>query len=166
MPLSLSPWGCKQPMVQAGGVAPPRWDFGLFSPEARGDLPWPWRFQSPASYGDNRPLTTRQVSLYLQPWGFCLVAEQYEGAMLSRCAAGEVTVCDGGGGSTSVFESCSVLLRTNALPGAARKFMAVPAFESLRASEQQRQNCHQFPPSPLSQNVLSRREPSRQLPPR
>lgn len=31
-----------------------------------------------------------------------------------------------------------VLLRANALPGAARKFMAVPAFESLGASKQQR----------------------------
>ena len=36
MPLSLSPWGREQPMVQACGVAPPRWDFGLFSPEASG----------------------------------------------------------------------------------------------------------------------------------
>ena len=76
--------------------------------------------------------------MHLQPWGFCLVAEQYEGAVLSHCAAGEVTVCGGGGVSTSVFQSCFVLLRVNALPGAARKFMIVPAFESLRASEQQR----------------------------
>lgn len=103
-----------------------------------GDLPWAWRFQSPVLYGDSWPLTVRQVSLRLQPWGFCLVAEWYEGSMLSHCTAGEVTVYDSGGASTSVFESCFVLLRTNAMPGAARKFMAVPAFEGLRASEQQR----------------------------
>lgn len=66
------------------------------------------------------------------------MAEQYTGAALSHCTAGEVTVCDSGGVSTSIFESCFVLLRTNALPGAARKFVGVPAFETLRASKQQR----------------------------
>lgn len=86
------------------------------------------------------------MSLRLKPQGFCLVAEQCEGAVLSRCAAREVTVCDGGGASTSMFEICFVLLRTNG-PGAEKKFMAVPAFESLRASQQQRWDCHRFPPS-------------------
>lgn len=29
------PGGCEQPMVQGAGMAPPRWYFGLLSPEAR-----------------------------------------------------------------------------------------------------------------------------------
>lgn len=32
----LAPGGCEQPMVQAADMAPPRWYFGLLSPEARG----------------------------------------------------------------------------------------------------------------------------------
>lgn len=32
----LVPRGCEQPMVQGAGMAPPRWYFGLLSPEARG----------------------------------------------------------------------------------------------------------------------------------
>lgn len=36
-----------------------------------------------------------------------------------------------------MFESCFVFLRTNALPGPAKEFMAVPAFKGLKASRQQ-----------------------------
>lgn len=51
-------------------------------------------------------------------------------------------LCGGGGVSASVFESYFGLLRTNALPGGARKFIAVPAFESLKASKLQRLTSH------------------------
>lgn len=50
------------------------------------------------------------------------MAEWYKEAMLSCCAPGEVMLCGGGGVSASVFESYLGLLRTNALPGGARKF--------------------------------------------
>lgn len=59
-----------------------------------------------------------------------------------------------------MFESCFVFSRTDALSGLARKFMAVPAFKGLKASRQQIKLPHIFSNPSLSQNVVSRQEPS------
>lgn len=67
------PRGCEWPMVQTAGMAPPRWYFGLLSPEARGRLPLAWCFHSPVWCRYSWLLTTRQVSLHVQPRGFCLL---------------------------------------------------------------------------------------------
>lgn len=114
-------------MVQASSAAPPHQDFDLFSPEMGGTCPGLAALRAQCHTGRS-PWSARQVSLHLRPWD--------KGAMLSHCVAREVTVCDSGGAATTMFHSCLVLLPYLVLQG--NLWQSVRAFESLRASEQQR----------------------------
>lgn len=79
----LVPRGCEQPMVQAAGMAPPRWYFGLLSPGGRGETAFSLVLSQPSVVRVQLAADHEPGESACEPRGFCLVAELCEGAVLS-----------------------------------------------------------------------------------
>lgn len=77
------PRGCEQPMVQAAGMAPPCWDFGLLSPEAGRKAAFGLVLSQPSVVRGQLAADHEAGEFAWAAPGFCLVAEWCEGAVLS-----------------------------------------------------------------------------------